>query len=226
MKIISYSLWGDNPDYTIGAIRNAEQAEKIYPDWICRFYCFSTVPKIIKTILKSKKNTQIIECQGESNNIGMFKRFEPLEENIERVIFRDTDSRLSKREKAAVDEWINAKTDVHIMRDHEYHTVPILGGMWGIVGNKIKGLNEAISKFNPTTNKGQDQEFLAKWLYSKILNKELTTTVHDPFFENKQFPLQIRGGNNNNVLFIGQFFDEFENSPLTERDLKLFKEVK
>ena len=32
-KIISLSLWGDNPVYTQGAIRNAELAKEIYPDW-------------------------------------------------------------------------------------------------------------------------------------------------------------------------------------------------
>jgi len=32
-KIISFSLWGDNPVYTQGAIRNAELAKEIYPDW-------------------------------------------------------------------------------------------------------------------------------------------------------------------------------------------------
>jgi len=35
-KIISFSLWGDNPIYTQGAIRNAELAKEVYPDWVCR----------------------------------------------------------------------------------------------------------------------------------------------------------------------------------------------
>jgi len=33
-KIISFSLWGDKPMYTIGAIKNAKLAEEIYPGWI------------------------------------------------------------------------------------------------------------------------------------------------------------------------------------------------
>ncbi len=32
-KVISFSLWGDNPKYTIGAIKNAELSKTIYPDW-------------------------------------------------------------------------------------------------------------------------------------------------------------------------------------------------
>ena len=30
-KVIGFSLWGDNPKYTVGATRNAQLARKIYP---------------------------------------------------------------------------------------------------------------------------------------------------------------------------------------------------
>ena len=33
-NIISFCLWGDNPIYTIGAIRNAELAQEIYPGFV------------------------------------------------------------------------------------------------------------------------------------------------------------------------------------------------
>jgi len=52
-KIISYSLWGDNPMYTIGAIRNAELTPIVYPGWISRFYCGESVPTDIIKTLKS-----------------------------------------------------------------------------------------------------------------------------------------------------------------------------
>lgn len=38
-KIIAFSLWGDNPKYTVGAIKNAKLTSEIYPGWISRFYC-------------------------------------------------------------------------------------------------------------------------------------------------------------------------------------------
>ena len=46
-KLICYSLWGDDPKYTIGAIKNAEQIKEIYPGWIARFYCGTSVPQDI-----------------------------------------------------------------------------------------------------------------------------------------------------------------------------------
>ena len=46
-KVISFSLWGTNKKYTIGAIENAKLALEYYPGWICRYYIASSVPKEI-----------------------------------------------------------------------------------------------------------------------------------------------------------------------------------
>ena len=43
-KIISFSLWGQNPFYFKGAIENAKLQPEIYPGWTCRFYVDDTVP--------------------------------------------------------------------------------------------------------------------------------------------------------------------------------------
>jgi hypothetical protein len=43
-KVISFSLWGDNPKYCVGAVRNAEIAPVHYPDWVCRFHVGKSVP--------------------------------------------------------------------------------------------------------------------------------------------------------------------------------------
>ena len=33
VKVISFSLWGSEKKYTIGAIKNAELAKEVYPDF-------------------------------------------------------------------------------------------------------------------------------------------------------------------------------------------------
>ena len=126
-KIISFSLWGNNPKYTIGAIKNAELSKIIYPDWICRFYCGKSVPLDIIEKLKSYDNVEVIEMDEYGDWNGMFWRFYACED-ADVMISRDTDSRLSFREKSAVDEWMNSDKDFHIMRDHPYHNALILGG--------------------------------------------------------------------------------------------------
>jgi hypothetical protein len=49
----------------------------------------------------------------------MLWRFRPaFEEDDTIVLVRDADSRLSRRERAAVEDWLASDFDFHIMRDH------------------------------------------------------------------------------------------------------------
>lgn len=50
MKIISFSLWGDDKLYCQGALENVELARQCYPDWTCRFYVDPSCPVIQKLI--------------------------------------------------------------------------------------------------------------------------------------------------------------------------------
>ena len=34
-KVISFSLYGNDPKYTIGMIKNVNISKELYPDWIC-----------------------------------------------------------------------------------------------------------------------------------------------------------------------------------------------
>lgn len=201
MNIISFSLWGNNPKYTIGAIKNAELAQKIYPGWICRFYVDNTVPDEVINELQSLSNTEIIHKKISGNWTSMFWRFESsFDKNAKLIIFRDTDSRLSNREKIAVDEWINSDKTFHIMRDHPYHKFPILGGMWGYKNNNKYPMQILLESFNKTDNYGTDYKFFAEQLYPLIGDDKM---VHDEFFDKKPFP-SIRQG----TEFIGDVFDE------------------
>ena len=68
-------MWGDNPRYTEGAIRNAELAKVVYPDWICRFYVGNCVPIDIMNRLTSFDNVEIVEMGVVGDWTGMFWRF-------------------------------------------------------------------------------------------------------------------------------------------------------
>jgi hypothetical protein len=211
-KFISFSLWGDNPIYTQGAIRNAEIAEQLFPGWTCCFFCFESVPSGIIEKLANKANALVIPQHGKGDNRGMFARFQPAEwEYTERFICRDTDSRLSPREVLAVNDWIEKDTDLHVMRDHPYHGIEILGGMWGAKGGKLKGITAAAREFAPSSQKGQDQSFLVSWVWKKSLSGEISCTMHDPFFAKISFPQKAtRGLDNMGVWFVGQVFDEMD----------------
>jgi len=202
-KAIAFSLWGDNPKYTVGAIKNAQLAKVIYPDWICEFHVGSDVPKHILSKLKTIDNVQIIYKENKDNNwTSMFWRFESGYLN-DITIFRDTDSRLNFREKAAVDIWLNSDKTFHIMRDHPHHRFPILGGMWGFKNNSKYNLQELLQSFQPHNSYGTDYNFLGNVLYPIIGEDKV---VHDPFFDKIDFPSKRF-----NEEFVGDVFDQYDN---------------
>jgi hypothetical protein len=204
-KVISFSLWGDNPKYTIGAIRNAELIETIYPGWIGRFYCGESVPKEIVNELKSLNNIEVIEMGEQGDWTGMFWRFYACEDT-DIMLSRDTDSRLSFREKLAVDEWLNSDKDFHIMRDHPYHNTEILGGMWGVRNGVLKNIKQLIQEYVKGNFWQVDQNFLREKIYPLVINNSF---IHDSYqsynHNSKQFPSERI-----NKEFIGDVFDENE----------------
>lgn len=227
MKIISYSLWGNNPTYLQGAVENAKLASIFYPDWISYFYVSSSVSTHYRNVLNNIPNVVVINRDyiHPDDSRGMFWRFEAVSlKKATHIIIRDTDSRLSKREALAVEDWIDSQSDCHIMRDHPYHNAPILGGMWGVKAGLIEDIKVEILKFRPTKEKAQDQIFLKNFIYEKIIMGKLSQKVHDSFFEKKPFPLEIRGKTNNGVWFIGQCFDE-NNRPNSINDINILMEA-
>jgi len=218
MKYVSFSLWGDKPIYNVGAIRNAELMSSIYPDWKMVVYFDETVP--VETLdALVKLNVDIIDVSG-LGLYGMFWRFLSVGiEDAEYSIFRDCDSRISLREKVAVDEWISSGKTLHVMRDHPAHGIPfgsdqlgILGGMWGIKCGVIplKGMIMTYPKAYEFKY-GNDQTFL-KYIYNTLINDRCT---HDDFFEHKPFTVKRENGR-----FIGERID-INDMPLTN-DHKVF----
>ena len=209
MKYLSFSLWGDKPIYNVGAIRNSELWKEIYPDWQMVVYYDDTVP--LDTIEKLESNGVDCYDMTDKNLYGMFWRFFAVGlPDSEYCSFRDCDSRISEREKKSVDEWIESKKSLHVMRDHPYHGIPygndrigILGGMWGIKSDVLP-LIDMIDKFrkDKELSYGSDQTFL-KTIYSVLIDDRYT---NDDFFEKIPFTISRINGR-----FIGERIDENNN---------------
>jgi hypothetical protein len=205
-KIISFSLWGNNPKYTIGAIRNAELTPIIFPNWVSRFYCGKSVPEDIIDKLKSLPQTEVIIMDEDGDWTGMFWRFYACEDS-DIMLSRDTDSRLSNREKLAVDEWLKSDKDFHIMRDHPYHNTEILGGMWGVRNGLVKNIKELIDDYTKSDFWQVDQNFLREKIYPLVVDNSFTHDSYSNYNTNsKPFPSERI-----NREFIGDVFDENEN---------------
>lgn len=161
-KLITFSLWGNDPKYCVGAIRNAELASKVYPGWTCRFYipkmnfggkkewstdCFSSSV----VMLQAMDNVEVVVVDEPPDWRGMFWRFRPAsEDDVDVFISRDCDSRLGEREAMAVQEWLDGPKLVHSIGDHPYHFNPshaLMGGMFGMKKHACPQMNELIKQF-------------------------------------------------------------------------------
>lgn len=188
-KILSFALWGNIKLYCVGAIKNAILAEKIFPDWICRFYYDSSVPKTIIENLQKMKNTEMIfidipsgaKKYKQNGQFGMFWKFYPFDDDdVEIWCSRDIDSRISEYEKEIMDEFLKSDKCLHSFREN--NEPKLRGGMVSfknfskgndnrIINEKkiiMRNLLERIEKKN--TPFYADENFLNNVLFKKFEN--------------------------------------------------------
>ena len=148
-KVISYSLWGSSPQYTINLIKNLDLAKQFFEGWTCRVHLSPNVPQNIVNFINSRDNSEIVLMGEDEGWNGMFWRFYPASDpTVDIMISRDCDSYLNIRDKAAVDEWIASKKMFHIMRDHRSHSAKIMGGMWGAMQGAVPNMKSLIDNYS------------------------------------------------------------------------------
>lgn len=162
MKIISYCLYGSNPRYNLGIIKNTKLIEKMLPDWVCFVYYNDTLDAETIEKLKKLNNVELINTNMKDH--GMFWRFFPFYENDNNIcISRDADSRITEREATCLNRWLDSEKKFHIIRDHAQHYhMPIMGGMWGMKGKLEKNILESMNNFinSGCFYYGKDQQWL------------------------------------------------------------------
>lgn len=218
-NIIVYSLWGDKPMYWVGAQKNIELAKELYPGWICRFYidesCDSESIKSlngdnVEIILMKQSDYRYKNLSDKFNHQGLFWRFFSLaDSSVDCILSRDCDSRLSKRESDAVNEWLSSGKKFHIMRDHPYHTVPILAGMWGCKRGILYNIEDLLRFWSTHPKRGvfdaEDQDFLGQIVYPIIKEDVMEHSEFGINFGNSviNFPTTRK-----DYEFVGDVFDE------------------
>lgn len=187
-KVISFSVWGADPKYLHGCEQNIIIAKKIYAGWQTRFYCAQDVPESTVAHL-ADMGAEIINMQYiQSAWEGLFWRFLPASDSdVDIFISRDIDSRLNEREYVAVEEWLASNKDIHCMRDHIEHNVPMLGGMWGCRNHALQDMKNWSDFWHNKNYKGCDQDFLRTVVFEPFIDDVL---CHDRFHSG----LAVEGG--------------------------------
>ncbi len=170
-RIVSYSLFGDGEDYYEGALANCALVREIYPGWTCRIYISDRLPNSVGDRLAAT-GAEVVVMEQKASYDGLFWRFLPAADNeVDAFVVRDADARLSKREKAAVDEWIASGKSLHIIRDHPVQKRLIPAGLWGCRGNAIPDMQDLLQKFgeaNGFDNRAGDADFLEQCVYLRF----------------------------------------------------------
>ncbi len=182
IKVISFSLWGNNRRYLCGALRNLLLARDIYPGWELWFYIDNSVPEdFVKVILElgGKVHTQ---ANNQTLKQKLCWRFKVANASgVGYFIIRDSDSVINVREFNAVQQWIESGKCFHIIRDWWTHTDLILAGLWGGIAGLLPDIDKMLALYHPEkmATPNIDQWFLRDKLWPYI---KASCLVHDRCF--------------------------------------------
>lgn len=183
-NVITFSLWGNNPRYLRGAVRNALLVQDVYPGWRVRFYLDTSVPQDVVGLLRELKSELRFQPHHGHPFEGLAWRFQVLDDpEVDFFLVRDCDSVLSSLEFLAVSQWLASDRWFHIMRCWPSHTDLILAGMWGGAQGALPGVPARFPQFLQTSPRVPtnllDQEFLRACVWPTVKQSSL---IHDRFF--------------------------------------------
>ena len=183
MKAVSFSLYGDKGIYNCGAVSNAQLVAQYLPGWTAIFFLG---PSVVRSLEESllELGARIVRVNEAETPIAMTWRFRATSlHNITHVLFRDCDSRISPREASCVRQWVESGKSYHIIRDHPWHSSPIMGGLWGVTGKSeleyvAQVSLQAASLYEDVY--GLDQRLVSERVYPRAI-KSGSYFVHDAF---------------------------------------------
>ena len=182
-QVISFSLYGKEMRFLVGAIKNAELAQRFFPGFTVRYYYGKSVPKWVISTLLVFPHVELIKVDDTENSIARTWRFMACtDKNVDVVLSRDVDARLSLREAEAHQEFMESGFNFHIIRDHPIgHQYLISAGMFAM---KTAAYGDLMYKmlldheFNDEYM--ADQNFLNHKIYPKIAHDCL---FHDEYYQ-------------------------------------------
>jgi len=170
-KVISFCVYGTHEKYLKGLTKNLEIINDKLPEFYTYIHVGQDITEDYINEYSKFSNVKIIKTEL-TGPVLMFKRLIPIDDDDVEICFsRDIDSRINYRDMWTINEFIKSDKKFHIIRDHYWHKMRIMGGCCGV--KKIDGLNisnemEAWKKQNPNITYGSDELFLREIIYPKI----------------------------------------------------------
>lgn len=224
-KVVSFAFYGDTSSvYFQGVEQSVINVAHRYPDWIMRLYHNINTSdrkqhldlcnlwcKYEHLDLCDAKNLPFPLCD-QSKVYGTLWRFFPMGDPLVDIfLVRDIDSPIITREIDAVQDWIRRNKTFHIMRDHPYHGVPILAGMWGALNGNRSSMADLRRRFILNGLEwvhGKDQNLLSEIVWPHAAQDSV---AHDSYTCNNypdSIPFPTR---RDNLTYVGMIYGWREN---------------
>jgi protein O-GlcNAc transferase len=209
VKVFSFCIFGRNPKYCMGLLKNIELIKQHFPEWMIWVYIGDTIPVELDQRLAQEQYVHRIytEAIGMENKVF---RFFPIDmPDVEVCIVRDTDSRIHARDRACIQDFLDSDMKFHIIRDHPNHFHKIMAGMFGMKqGCVLYKIQEAYVWWKQeyaTDAFWDDTYFLVDVIYPDIKFNSLIHddyTSHEPPHFKQPFRVQVSSNE-----FVGQAYD-------------------
>lgn len=188
MYVFSFCLYGQPCyKYYTGLLENLEIISKHYPEWKVFVYTGADVPGSFIDTLRSKGAR--VFMIPKTGPIMMMYRFLAIDEpGVDAMLVRDADSRIHMRDRWAINEFISSSFKAHSVRDHPYHGVPLLGGLWGVKSGSIPdGITRFVNRYiNVPWAHGKDQDFLQRDIFPLLKGSLLVHTSQKYRYSNEE----------------------------------------
>jgi hypothetical protein len=193
--VFSFCLYGPHtPKYYTGLLENLKLIALHFPEWGVFVYLGNDVPDAFQTVLQGYHQVRIRQT-SQNGPILMMHRFLAIDEpGVECMMVRDADSRIHYRDRWAIQEFVKSPHIAHAIRDHRFHTMEMLGGLWGLKRCDVSMTELVTPHLKAQWAFGKDQEFLRSELYPLIRTRLLVATSRSYRYSTEethvQFPYQ------------------------------------
>lgn len=202
--IVSFTLFGNNLKYYVGAVKNTLDIKNLLPEWETRIYyrsdnVLTEYIDILTNLGVNLIDIKDVKIGGQDSIIcPYFWRFLSFLEDTPSIV-RDLDSRFSDREVQYINNWLKTDNDYFIIRDHPWHS-PVPSGLFGIK-RKIDLFEIHFNEFikNNELVWGTDQTILQ--FYMENIDKN---TIYYCGYDNQENYIP----RNDENFFIGMQIDE------------------
>lgn len=211
-QVFSFTLFGSEAKYCRGLLKNIAVIETKFPGWEAWVYCGDGIPE--DTILELSDHSCVrFFPTHQQGMINKFYRFFAIDDpEVQVCLIRDADSRITERDQACIQEFLQSEKAVHIIRDHPNHHHQMMAGMWGIKKQGLFFLQSRVQDLFTIWKQSQapgdfwsDTLFLCMSVYPRIYNNALIhdeTQGFEPPSWKHPFRVPLEGNH-----FIGQVYE-------------------